>query len=83
MTRKEAIETLKANYPDKCYESLCEAVDVAIKSLDAWDELLEEVVAYKIAENKNNDKYHTGRMIALFTVIDMIESSMEEVGRGN
>ena len=33
MTNKEAIETLKANYPDACYEQLREAVDVAIKTL--------------------------------------------------
>lgn len=35
MTREEAIETLRANYPDKCYESLRNAVDVAIESLKA------------------------------------------------
>lgn len=35
MTREEAIETLRANYPDKCYESLRDAVDVAIESLKA------------------------------------------------
>ena len=34
MTNEEAIETLKSNYPDKCYELLCEAVDTAIKSLE-------------------------------------------------
>ena len=34
MTRKEAIETLKANYPDACYEQLREAVDMAISALE-------------------------------------------------
>ena len=33
MTNKEAIETLKANYPDACYEQLREAVDIAIEAL--------------------------------------------------
>lgn len=33
MTREEAIETLKANYPDACYEQLREAVDIAISAL--------------------------------------------------
>ena len=33
MTNTEAIETLRANYPDACYEQLREAVDVAISSL--------------------------------------------------
>lgn len=35
MTRQEAIETLRANYPDKCYESLRNAVDIAIEALEA------------------------------------------------
>ena len=34
MTAKEAIETLKANYPDDCYKQLREAVDKAIKVLE-------------------------------------------------
>lgn len=35
MTNAEAIETLRANYPDACYEQLREAVDKAIKTLEA------------------------------------------------
>ncbi len=34
MTNLEAIETLRANYPDACYEQLREAVDKAIKVLE-------------------------------------------------
>lgn len=34
MTREEAIEVLKANYPSRCFEQLCEAVDMAIKALE-------------------------------------------------
>lgn len=33
MTNAEAIETLRANYPDACYEQLREAVDTAIEAL--------------------------------------------------
>lgn len=33
MTRTEAIEVLRANYPDACYSLLREAVDMAINSL--------------------------------------------------
>ena len=33
MTNVEAIETLRANYPDACYALLREAIDVAIKAL--------------------------------------------------
>ena len=35
MTNNEAIETLRANYPDACYEQLREAVDAAIEALKA------------------------------------------------
>lgn len=37
MDRKQAIETLRANYPDACYEQLREAVDAAIEALKAQD----------------------------------------------
>lgn len=37
MTNVEAIETLRANYPDACYEQLREAVDAAIEALKAQD----------------------------------------------
>ena len=36
MTNEEAIVTLKANYPDACYEQLREAVDTAIAALEAY-----------------------------------------------
>lgn len=35
MNNKEAIRTLKANYPDACFEQLREAVDAAISALKA------------------------------------------------
>ena len=34
MTNAEAIETLRANYPDACFEQLREAVDKAIAALE-------------------------------------------------
>ncbi len=34
MTNREAIETLRANYPDACFEQLREAVDKAISALE-------------------------------------------------
>lgn len=37
MTNQEAIETLRANYPDACFEQLREAVDMAIKALEAQE----------------------------------------------
>lgn len=41
MTNNEAITTLKANYPDSCYEQLREAVDAAIKALEAQEKAQE------------------------------------------
>lgn len=40
MTNAEAIETLRANYPDACFEQLRCAVDMAINALtkEAWKE---------------------------------------------
>ena len=35
MTNAEAIKTLRANRPDPCFEMLRDAVDVAIKALEA------------------------------------------------
>lgn len=35
MTREEALDVLKRNYPSKCFEDLCNAVDIAIKTLSA------------------------------------------------
>lgn len=34
MTNAEAVEILKVNYLDACYDQLREAVDVAIKALE-------------------------------------------------
>ena len=34
MTREEAIDVLKHNYPSSCYEDLCKAVDMAIEALE-------------------------------------------------
>lgn len=45
MTNAEAIETLRANYPDACYEQLREAVDAAIEALKTQDAV--EVVRCK------------------------------------
>ena len=39
MTNAEAIETLRANYPDACYEQLRCAVDMAIKALEKQEQL--------------------------------------------
>ena len=50
MTTSEAIETLRANYPDACYEQLREAVDKAIKALEDEEVIKADSIinAYKI-----------------------------------
>lgn len=57
MTREEAIQTLKANYPDKCYELLRNAVDIAIEALKAepyieFCEWVADTVLYEDFEDK-------------------------------
>lgn len=39
MTREEAIEAIKANYPRGGYHELCEALDIAIKTLEDFEAL--------------------------------------------
>lgn len=39
MTREEAIKAIKANYPCGGYHKLCEALDIAIKTLEDFEAL--------------------------------------------
>ena len=55
MTNEEAIMTLKANYPDACFEQLREAVDMAITALTAQPDLEE---AYICGETEAEARYH-------------------------
>ena len=38
MTREEAIDVFKHNYPSACFTDLCEAVEIAIQALSAQPE---------------------------------------------
>lgn len=40
MTREEAIDVLKHNYPSACFTDLCEAVEIAIQALSAQPEII-------------------------------------------
>lgn len=42
MTREEAIDVLKHNYPSDCFTDLCEAVEIAIQALSAQPEPCED-----------------------------------------
>lgn len=53
MTNVEAIEILRANYPDACYEQLREAVDAAIQALKAQD-VAGDTVSRQAAINRIN-----------------------------
>lgn len=54
MTNAEAIETLRVNYPDACYEQLREAVDAAIEALKAQD-AAGDTISRQAAIDKCND----------------------------
>ena len=47
MTREEAIDFLKASYPDSCYESLREAFDIAIEALHQLEQPIAEMPTEK------------------------------------
>lgn len=40
MTREDAIDVLKHNYPSACFTELCDAVEIAIQSLSAQPEII-------------------------------------------
>lgn len=51
MTREEAIDVLKRNYPSDCFEELCEAVEIAIQALSAQPEQRWVPVTERLPEN--------------------------------
>ena len=65
MTNAEAIETLRANYPDACYEQLREAVDKAIKALELqeWipcDERMPEEEGHYLVTDESGGTAYVG-----------------------
>ena len=40
MTREEAIDVLKHNYPSSCFTDLCDAVEIAIQALSEQPEII-------------------------------------------
>ena len=40
MTREDAIDVLKHNYPSACFTDLCDAVEIAIQALSAQPEII-------------------------------------------
>ena len=73
MTNAEAIETLRANYPDACFEQLRCAVDMAINALtkEAWKE--EHPVSpllQKLATNLQSSKQDADDTISRAAAID-------------
>lgn len=77
MTNAEAIETLRANYPDACFEQLRCAVDMAINALtkEAWKE--EHPVSpllQKLATNLQPSKQDADDTISRKAAIDAMEN---------
>lgn len=75
MTNAEAIETLRANYPDACFEQLRCAVDMAINALtkEAWKE--EHPVSpllQKLATNLQSSKQDADDTISRAAAIDAL-----------
>lgn len=40
MTKEDAIDVLKHNYPSACFTDLCDAVEIAIQALSAQSEII-------------------------------------------
>lgn len=86
MTIVEAVEVLKANYPDACFEQLREAVDAAIVVLKAQDTAGDTVVSRQAVRDWLSrwegyvDKDTIIRMQA--RVIDIPSADVEPVKHG-
>lgn len=52
ISRQEAIDVLKRNYPSSCFEDLCKAVDIAIKALSEQP----EIIRCKVCKHRNTDE---------------------------
>lgn len=66
MTKREAIEVLQSNYPDRCFETIRDAVDLALEALSTqewvpvkWEPLndiereeLEDAMGYRVADEE-------------------------------
>ena len=79
MTNAEAIETLRANYPDACFEQLRCAVDMAINALtkEAWKE--EHPVSpllQKLATNLQSSKQDADDTISRAAAIDALDKHL-------
>lgn len=87
MTREEAIDILKRNYPSSCFEDLCKAVDIAIKALSVQPEPLTDMEQriflaamgreYKICK-KADEEYYGIDNINLVRVCREIERKVKK-----
>ena len=68
MTNAEAIETLRANYPDICYGQLREAVDMAIEALKEKADLQPDCISRQTLQKE----------LALYPIDDV--TSEDEAG---
>jgi len=70
MTREEAIDVLKCNYPSSCFEELCKAVDIAIKALSAQPEMRWIPCSERLPEGEQEILFSTKHEIdALITLM--------------
>ena len=72
MTNAEAIETLRANYPDDCFVQLREAVDAAIEALKAQ----------LFKESTTSDLISRQAAIDRFNVIRPVDPKKDEYTKG-
>ena len=87
MTREEAIDVLKHNYPSSCYGDLCKAVDMAIKALEQ-PEPCEDTISRQAAIRSAHKNYDTildfksnGRTVAdsFEDIINALPSAQPEI----
>ncbi len=58
ISRQDAIDVLKRNYPSSCFEDLCKAVDIAIKALSADTQLTRKTAEWVYGEKDGADGWY-------------------------
>ena len=80
MTREEAIQTINDNYPSSSkgeYEDLRNALNVAIRSLQAWDKVIDDLCEQDM---KNRYELHMDDYnVGIDQAIDIINKHLKEV----
>lgn len=81
MTNKDAIEYIKTNcYGEYCEDDWRNAMDMAIRSLEAWSKVTEEITEYlEEYGDTDTDGNHSPKWCAMKEAESVIKKHLKEV----